>query len=129
MANKFTLKGRHIEVDYTVGANPALPALIYHEGSLMKSFKPNEITTDSTALGSLVSVPLVRTVDTGGKTFAFLLPAIDVPPGQTVDFETVAMCEEFGGPDSIPHRPTTWQTFVMHGTAQTVIVPLERVAS
>jgi len=39
------------------------------------------------------------------------------------------MAEEFSGPDSIPHRPTTWQAFVMHGTAQTVIVPLERAAS
>jgi hypothetical protein len=130
MANKFTLKGHQIEVDYTIGANPAFPALVYKEGSAAeKTFKPNEITTDATALGSLVSVPLVRTVDTGGKIFAFLLPDIDVPRGQTATFETVAMCEEFSGPNSVPHRPTTWKTFVMKGTAQTVIVPLERAAS
>jgi hypothetical protein len=130
MANKFTLKGYNIEVDYLIGANTAIPALTYQEGSSpKKSFKPIEINTDSTVLGSLVSVPLVRTVDTGGKRFAFLLPEINVPQGQTVAFETVAMCEEFSGPNSVPRRPTTWKTFIMQGTAQSVIVPLERAAS
>ena len=47
MANKFTLRGHHIEVDYTIGANPAFPALTYKHGSSSKSFKPSEIHTDS----------------------------------------------------------------------------------
>jgi len=28
-ANKFVLKGSGVEVDYTIGANPAFPALVY----------------------------------------------------------------------------------------------------
>lgn len=124
MTNKFTLRGHHIEVDYTIGSNPAFPALTYKQGSFSKSFKPGEIHTDATLLGSLVSVPLVRSIDTGGTTFAFLLPEIAAPGEQTVGFTTVAMREEFSGPDSFPHRPTTWQTFVMEGTAQNAIVPL-----
>lgn len=134
MANKFTLKGDNVEVDYTIGGNPTFPALIYKvtAGSPPppeKAFKPSEIHTDSTVLGSLVSVPLVMTIDTGGTRFAFLLPQIDVPPGQTAKFTTVAISEHFSGPNSVPRRPTTWKTWVMHGTAQTVIVPLETVAS
>ena len=124
MVNKFTLRGHHIEVDYTIGANPAFPALTYKQGSFSKSFKPSEIHTDSTALGSLVSVPLVRSIDTGGTTFAFFLPEIEVPGEQTVGFTTVAIREEFSGPNSVPHHPTTWQTYLMEGTAQNVIVPL-----
>jgi len=124
MANKFTLKGDHIEVDYTIGANPGFPALVYKSGPLSEDFKPAQIHTDATALGSLVSVPLVRSIDAGGKTFAFFLPAIDVPAGQTANFTTVAMAEQFSGPDSVPHRPTKWHPFVMQGTAETVIVPL-----
>ena len=124
MANQFVLKGHHIEIKYTVGITPGLTALTYKEGSVSRDFKTSEITTDQTALGSLVSVPLVRSVDTGGTTFAFFLPNIEVARGQTADFTTVAIREEFSGPDSVPHRPTTWQTFVMHGTAQSVIVPL-----
>jgi hypothetical protein len=52
------------------------------------------------------------------------LPQIDVPQGQTAHFTTVAIFEHFSGPNSIPHRPTTWETFVLEGTAQTVLVPL-----
>jgi hypothetical protein len=123
MANKFTLTGDNIQVDYTIGANPSFPALIYKDGTRTKSFTPNEITTQSTALGSLVSIPLVRTVDTGGETFAFFLPNIEVPGEQTVPFTTAAVGDKFSGPDSVPRRPTTWRACVMEGTAQNVLVP------
>jgi hypothetical protein len=124
MANKFTLKGHQIEVDYTIGGNPTFPSLKYKRGAVSKSFTPSEIHTDTTALGSLVSVALVKTIDTGGELFAFFLPQLDVPKGQTAHFTTAAVFEHFSGPNSVPHRPTTWETCVLEGTAQTVIVPL-----
>ena len=128
MANKFTLKGGQVEIEYTIGANPSFPALTYKDGATTKSFTPNEITTQSTALGSLVSIPLRRSIDTGGATFAFFLPDIDVPSGQTATFTTAAVGDEFSGPDSIPRQPTTWRACVMQGTAQTVIVPLAKAS-
>lgn len=123
-ANKFTLKGHHIEIDYTIGGNPGFTALTYKDESTSHDFKPTEITTDPTALGSLVSVPLARSIDTGGTTFAFFLPDIDVAPEKTTTFTTAAVREDFSGPNSVPHRPTTWHTFVLHGTAKSVIVAL-----
>jgi hypothetical protein len=124
MANKFTFRGHHIEVEYTAGATPSLPALTFKRGSVSKSFKPAEIRTDNTALGPLVSVPLVKTVDTGGEIFAFVLPQVDVPGEQTVPVSTVAVFEHFSGPNSVPHRPTTFEACVLEGTAQNAIVPL-----
>jgi hypothetical protein len=123
-ANHFVLKGSGVEVDYTIGANPSFTALTYKAGSIVKQFKPAEITTENTSLGQMVSVALVMTIDTGGERFGFFLPSINVPRGQTVDFETVGVYETFGGPDSIPHRPPSWRCIDMCGTAQTVIVPL-----
>ncbi len=123
-ANKFVLKHRHIEVDYTVGITLGLPALVYKDGPEVKIFKTNEITTDQTALGSLVSIVLVRTIDTGGERFGFFLPQLDVPAGQTENFYTAGVYEKFSGPDSVPRRPPSWRCIDMHGTAQTVIVPL-----
>ena len=41
-ANKFVLKGSGVEVDYTIGANAAIPALVYTAGAFRKKFKPNE---------------------------------------------------------------------------------------
>jgi hypothetical protein len=127
-ANKFVLKGSGVEVDYTIGANPAFPAFVYTAGAFQKKFKPAEILSEDTGLGEMVSVGLIQTIDTGGERFGVFLPAIDVPPGQTADFCTVGVYETFSGPDSIPHRPSTWRCIEMTGTAQSVIVPFEEPA-
>jgi hypothetical protein len=124
MANKFVLKHREIEVDYTMGLNPVFVALIYR-GSQTMSFTTAEITTIDTALGTLVSVPLVKSVDTGGEMFGFLLPQLDVPRGECVEFTTVGVYETYSGPDSFPRRPPRWRAIELHGTAETVIVPLD----
>jgi hypothetical protein len=125
-ANRFVLKHGQIEVDYTIGLTPGLTALTYKDGPNVKTFKTNEVTTDHTALGSLVSVLLVRTIDTGGERFGFFLPQLDLPPGQTTNFATAGVYERFSGPNSIPHRLPNWRCIEMDGTARTVIVPLEQ---
>jgi hypothetical protein len=94
-ANKFVLKHHNLEIDYMVGITPGLTALTYKNASEIKTFKTNEITTETTALGSLVSVPLVRTIDTGGKAFGFFLPNLDVPMGQSDKFKTVGVYDTF----------------------------------
>lgn len=122
-ANKFVLKHHQVEVDYTIGVTPGIPALVYQDGSTApKSFPGAEITTDQTQLGTLVSVALVTSIDTGGERFGFFLPQLDVPRGQSEEFRTVGVYETFSGPNSIPHRDPSWRCIELHGTAQTVIV-------
>ena len=124
-ANKFMLKHHQVEVEYTIGITPGLPALVYRDGSSApKSFTAAQITTDQTGLGTLVSVALELTVDTGGERFGFFLPQLDVPLGESEEFRTVGVYETFGGPDSVPHRDPSWRCIGLHGTAQTVIVPV-----
>ena len=124
-ANRFALKHREIEVEYTVGITPGIPALVYSDGSsVQESFTDAEITTDETALGTLVSVLLRRSIDTGGERFGFFLPQLDVPLGQSEEFHTVGVYEGFGGPDSFPRRPPSWRGIELRGTAQTAIVPV-----
>jgi hypothetical protein len=123
-ANKFVLKGSGVEVDYTIGANPSFPALVYKAGAFQKSFKPDEILSEDTGLGRMVSVSLIRSIDTGGERFGFFLPFINVDRGQTAHFCTVGVYETFSGPDSVPQRPSTWRCIEMSGTAESVIVPL-----
>jgi len=122
-ANKFVLKHHQIEVDYTLGATPGIPVLVYRDGSsASKSFTAAEITTDQTGLGTLVSVSLVTSIDTGGERFGFFLPQLNVPRGQSEEFRTVGVYESFSGPDSFPHRDPSWRCIELYGTAQTVIV-------
>lgn len=122
-ANKFVLKHHEIEVEYTIGLTPGVPALIYSNGTT-KKFTSAEVTTDETALGSLVSVSLLRSVDTGGERFGFFLPQLNVPSGESEEFTTVGVYERFGGPDSVPQRQSSWRCIELHGTAQNVIVEL-----
>lgn len=122
MANKFVLAHRELRVEYTLGITPGAPALIYSDGrSAPERFTETQITTDTTALGTLVSVPLR---DPGGKTterFGFLLPVANVSSGQAEDFRSVGVYEHVG-PDSRPEP--SWRAVELHGTAETVIVPL-----
>jgi len=127
-ANKFVLRGSGVEVDYTIGASPFIPALVYTAGAFQKKFAPDEILSEDTGLGQMVSVALIITIDTGGERFGFFLPFIDVARGQTAHFHTVGVYETFSGPDSVPHRPSTWRCIEMTGTAQSVIVPAEESA-
>ena len=128
-ANKFVLKGHNIEVDYTIGITPGLTGLTYKNGPDVKTFQASEITTNETALGSIVSVSLVRTVDTGGEEFGFFLPQLTVPAGQTENFTTAGVYERFSGPNSVPSRPPSWTAIELHGSAQTVMVPLVQSAT
>jgi hypothetical protein len=123
-ANKFVLKHHNLEIDYTVGITPGLTALTYKNGSEIKTFQTNEITGETTAIGSLVSFALVRTIDTGGERFGFFLPNLDVPMGQVEKFKTVGVYDKFSGPNSIPRRPPAWSSIELQGTAESVIVPL-----
>jgi hypothetical protein len=123
-ANRFVLKHKAIEVDYTIGITLGIPALVYKDGTDVKRFTAIQITTTQTPLGALVSVPLVRKVDTGGENFGFFLPQLSVPRETTEEFATVGIYETFSGPDSVPHRPDSWTSAEFRGTAETVIVPL-----
>ena len=124
-ANHFVLRHHDVEVEYTVGVTPGIPALTYCDGSAPKmTFTDAEIATDQTALGTVVSVPLLQTIDTGGERFGFVLPELDVPQGQSGHFDTVGVYEKFTGPDSVPTAAPSWRGIELHGTAQTVIVPL-----
>src|SRR5260370_37058709 len=124
-ANKVCAEAPRIEVDYTIGLNPGFIALVYRDGAETASFKTTEIATIDTALGTLVSVPLVRTVDTGGEMFGFFLPQLDLPLGESEACSTVGVYEQYTGPDAFPRRPPHWRAIELYGTAETVIVPLD----
>ena len=51
-ANHFVLRHHDVEVEYTVGVTPGIPALTYCDGSApKKAFTDAEIATDQLQLG------------------------------------------------------------------------------
>jgi hypothetical protein len=59
-----------------------------------------------------------------GSRFGFFLPQLDVSREHSAEFRTVGVYGTSGGPDSIPHRDPSSRCIELHGTAQSVIVPL-----
>jgi len=127
-ANKYTLKHHDVEVEYDVDITPGIPALTYTDASGQQSFRDGQITTENTALGSLVSVALRQSIDTGGERFGFYLPDVEVTTG-SAEFRTVGVYDTFSGPDSVPRRPASYRCIELYGTAQNVIHPLQTPSS
>ncbi len=122
MPQQFILKGHHIEVKYTIGITPGLTALTYKDGSISHDFKTDEITTEKTRLGSLVSIALREVSRYRRSNFGFFLP--DVPADQAFDFTTTAIREEFTVLHSFPIAQPSGIVLPMHGTVKGVIGPL-----
>jgi hypothetical protein len=71
-----------LQVSYSAG-----PSLHYHQGSTIRDFSGSEIrVVEVPDLGTLVSVTISITVDSGSTTFTLLLPKVNLlgPPAQPV---------------------------------------------
>lgn len=92
----------------------------------MKSYRGADVRVLQTEIGSLVSVTLQLTVDTGSTSYSVLIPAIELPNRQAhQNFETVGIRTIHKMPLPLPLQPLESYTMdKLEGTAQSVIVPL-----
>jgi hypothetical protein len=65
-----------LQASYSVAG----PHLHYHQGAIMRDFTGSEIrVAELPDLGTLVSVTIHLTVDSGSTTFTLLLPRVNLP--------------------------------------------------
>lgn len=91
--NQYHLHGRGISVAYYPdGFGPVIVdrgrlRLVYQDAHQSLSFYDDDIRTVEVAdLGTVVSVTLVMTIDTGSTSFSLLVPDIDLPADQSSVF-------------------------------------------
>ena len=108
MAIIYSLSGGGIQIEYTVGGS-----FLYTVGGTTKTFTGAEIKIDQTGLGTLVEVPAAD--DRHRRQPLCVCSAVQLTPGQSVPVTTVGVTESFGGPNSIPRRPTTWSRVGLQG--------------
>jgi hypothetical protein len=128
--NHYQLKGGDITVTYLLDGFHNVPTLSYSDGQQTKEFSGAEIRTLDTEIGTLVSVTTFITIDTGATSFSVLLPAIELADrAHPQHFRTVGISTRHKGPDSFPLTGVreTYEIIHMHGTASSVLVPLEAV--
>ena len=132
--NQFTLHdpSNHTQVTYLPhrggpiiqGTTPGGASLTYKgtEGSF--NFTDDQITTETTAIGSLVTVTLNVVPDLRRLTFSVLMPSVTSGPiGSSKSFETLAIKATqhltLIGPAPTGANPT-YVEIKMHGTAKSV---------
>lgn len=91
--NQYHLNGGGVSVSYYPdGFGPPIEGrgslrLVYQDVHQSRSFYDNDVRTVTVPdLGTVVSVTLVMTVDTGSTTFSLLVPDVDLPEGQNSVF-------------------------------------------
>jgi hypothetical protein len=126
--NQYHLEGRGITVSYfPQGEGPVFPdrgrlRLTYQDAHQSRAFFDADVrTVDVEDLGTVVSVTLILTVDTGSTTFSLLIPQVDLPdqPQPSVFIRTEGITtvhRAFVGLIGHP-QAETYTVTALHGTA------------
>jgi hypothetical protein len=126
----YQLHGDGISVTYHPVFVGGLPALTYQDAQRTLSFRGNEIRrVDVPDLGTIVSVTLVMTVDTGSTTFSLLVPPVNLPnhTGASTHISTVGITtvhRRSPVPAANLGQRAVYTVTHLHGSASLVIIPL-----
>lgn len=89
--NLYQLSGKHLNITYSTSGIDGKPHFSYQDLQQTLSFTGDQIRSVETEIGTLVSVTIRMTVDTGGSTFSLLLPRVNIPGEQSVPVQTVGI--------------------------------------
>ncbi len=76
--NLFSLSGGGLTVSLALSGFDAKPHFSYQDSHQSLNFSGDDIAIEETALGTLVTVTLVRTPDFGDTTFTLLVPRVNL---------------------------------------------------
>src|SRR5690349_2454024 len=79
--NFFNLSGRGVTITLLLGGITGQPVLTYHDAHHATNFTGDEVTLEDTALGQLVSVTTVKSIDAGYTVFSLVIPRINLSGG------------------------------------------------
>lgn len=86
--NLYRLHGHNLQVTYSTSGFDGKPHLQYHDAFQTLHFAGDQIRTLSTEIGTLVTVTIRITVDTGSTVFTMLVPPVNLEAGNTVEITT-----------------------------------------
>lgn len=122
-ANLFVLHGRFLHISYSASGIDGKPRFTYQDQMRTLSFSGDEITSEPVAIGTLVTVTVVRTVDSGSTAFSVLLPHVNLDADREVPISTegVTTLRRFSLVPALQHGQTDLYTVVrLTGTAAQV---------
>lgn len=76
--NLYQLKSSQLRVKFSTTSKDGQPYFSYEDGSRSLSFKGNQIRQVKSDMGTLVTVTVHMTVDSGSTTFTLLVPEVNL---------------------------------------------------
>ena len=126
----YEVHGGGISVTYHPTFAGGVPALTYQDSHRTLSFRGDQIRrVDVPDLGTVVSVTLVMTVDTGSTRFSLLVPQVSLPNqlGASTHIATEGITtvhRRSPVPAANLGQRDVYTVTPLHGTASMVIIPL-----
>ncbi|HWH12944.1 MAG TPA: hypothetical protein VG165_17620 [Solirubrobacteraceae bacterium] len=122
--NRYELTGGGLTVTYTTTGIDGQPHLQYHHGAVSKAFVgSDQIQAVETDLGTVVSVPIFVTIDSGSTSFSLLIPRVNMSPGEHIAISTdgITATHRFSVVPAFDHgQLDAYAVTPMHGTADIV---------
>lgn len=123
--NLYQLQGGGIHVSYSTTSISGKPLFDYQDANGARSFSGDQINVTPTPIGSLVTVTIRRTVDTGSTSFSVLVPNVNLTGvGQSVPIQTdgITTIHRFSVVPAFNHGQTElYQVTPLYGTAANVV--------
>ena len=89
--NLFSLSGGGLTVSLALSGIDGKPHFSYQDSHQSQSFSGDEITVEETALSTLASVTVVKTVDLGDTTFTLLVPRVNLSGAASHVIQTIGI--------------------------------------
>jgi hypothetical protein len=119
----YTLQGQGLHVSYSTTSFQGKPHFDYNDSHITQSFVGDEIRTEQTEIGTLVTVTIMLTVDRGATSFSLLLPTVNVGPSKSAPISTIGITtrHRFALPVSLNLGQTELYTVTqLTGTAEDI---------
>jgi len=121
--NRFDLRGHGAHVVYETTSLTGKPQFHYTIGGNTQSFSGDEIRKEDSELGTLVSVTIHKTVDTGSTTLTLLVPAVNLVNNEShIKTEAIITTHHFFAPNPslVKGQLETYSAISLHGKASLV---------
>lgn len=86
--NLYQVQGRHLHVTYSTTSASGQPRFTYQDAHGTQSFEGDAIRGTETEIGTLVTVTIARTVDSGSTSFTLLVPRVNLGQDASVPITT-----------------------------------------
>src|SRR3954453_2986207 len=122
--NLYQVHNNQLHISYTTSGIDGKPHFHYQDASQSLSFSGDQIRSETTEIGTLVSVRIRMTVDSGSTSFSLLVPTVNLPANQSMTIHTIGITtvHRFSiAPVLNSGQTELYSVAVLTGTAQHVV--------